>query len=373
MPRAANRKTEAYLGLSVAGGQVVRQADYVYGIVPERGEYGLEVQPDQGDQALLTRVQTLASSFQWNATNATTNEDVVAIAVDRSHPPLIARFGTDPRDPNGRLSICMRVWITSSAEPLEQMIADVWPDSVRLPTTQAEFLSVALQQKSGRIVVGPSNSFSAVGFDSSWGVSRVMPDASHVGGNPKFTARPSSSTTNRVSQSPGKSFSLLKMFSTLMAFALLATVVFAVIQYSETEKLRANTRSLVKDKSEAQRNAVELQRQIDEEAKARRQRSIEIEAKTRELTQELTELRSELQRQKDRVGDLESAVKASPGKVDQADLLSLRAFKDAVERYINSQGRSLQELKNAVPQSLSRVEERTDKVKETSQGKSNNK
>ncbi len=348
---------------------MVRQADYVYGIVPERGEYGFEVQPDQGDQALLTRVQTLASSFQWNATNATTNEDVVAIAVDRSHPPLIARIGTDPRDPNGRLSICMQVWITSSAEPLEQMIADVWPASVRLPTTQAEFLSVALQQKSGRIVVGPNNSFSAVGFDSSWGVSRVIPDASHVGGNPKFTARPSSSTTNRVSQSPRKSFSLLKMFSTLMAFALLSTVVFAVIQYSEIEKLRANTRSLVEDKSEAQRNALELQRQIDEEAKARLQGSIEIEAKTRELT----ELRSELQRLKSRVGELESVVAASPGKVDQAELLSLRTFKDAVERYINSQGRSLEELKNAFPQSLTRLEERTDKVKEVIQGKNNNK
>lgn len=344
----------------------MRQADYVYGIVPERGEYGFEVQPDKGDPALLARVQTLASSFQWNAT---TSDDVVAIAVDRSNPPLIARIATDPRDPNGRLSICMQVWITSSSEPLEQMVAEVWPVSLRLPTTQEEFLSVALQQTSGRFVVGPNESFSSVGFDSSWGVSRVMPDSSNVAGNPKSTARPSSSTTNRTSQSLRRSFSLLKVFSTLLAFALLITVVFAAFQYSEIEKMRASARSLVEDKNDAQRNAIELKRQIGDEVKARQQRSIEIEAKTRELT----ELRSELQRLKYRVGELESVVAASPGKVDQAELLSLRTFQDAVERYINSQGRSLQELKDAVPQSLTRLEELTDKVKEANQGNSNNK
>ncbi len=345
---------------------MVRQADYVYGIVPERGEYGFEVQPDKGDPALLARVQSLASSFQWNAT---TSEEVVAIAVDRSHPPLIARIATDPRDPNGRLSICMQVWITSASEPLEQMVAKVWPVSVRLPTTQEEFLSVALQSTSGRIVVGPNKSFSAVGFDSSWGVSSVMPDSSNVAGNPKFTARPSSSTTNRVSQSPRKSFSPLKLFSTLLAFALLTTVVFAVMQHSEFEKLRASTRSLVEDKNDALREAIELRRQIGDEVKARQQRSIEIEAKTRELT----ELRSELQQQKNLVGQHKSVMAASPGKADQADLLSLRTFKGVVETYIESQGRSLQELKDAVPQSLTRLEELTDKGKDVIQGKSNNK
>ena len=290
----------------------MRQADYVYGIVPERGEYGFEVQPIQGDSALLARIQTLASSFQWNAT---TSEEVVAIAVDRSHPLLIARIATDPRDPNGRLSICMQVWITTSAETLEQMIAEVWPVSVRLPTTQEEFLSVALQRTSGRIVVGPNKSFSAVGFDSSWGVSRVMPDFPNAVGNPKASARRSSSTTDRASKSPRKSFSLLKVVLTLLALALAL---------------------LIEDFF------------VDRET------------------------RSELQRYKHRVGELESVVAESPGKVDQAELLSLRTFKDAVERYIDSQGRSLQELKDAVPQSPTRLKERTDKVKESIQGKSNN-
>jgi CHASE3 domain sensor protein len=339
----------------------VRQADYIYGIVPERGEYGFEVLPAQGDPATLARVQTLASSFQWNAT---TSEDVVAIAVDRSHPPLIARIATDPRDPNGRISICMEVWITSSAETLEQMIAEVWPRSVRLPNTQEEFLSIALQKNSGRIIVGPNESFRAVGFDSSVGVSSVMPDFANITGNPKSNVRQNSSSTNRATQSQRKSYSLLsssllKMFSILLAFALLVTVGFTVLQYLEIEKMRANTTSLIKDREDAQRNAIDLKRQVDDELKASQQRTIEIEAKTRELT----ELRSELQRLMYRVSELESVVAANPGKVDQAELLSLRTFKDTVERYIDSQGVLLQELKDAVSQLPTRLKELTDKVK----------
>jgi len=339
----------------------VRQADYIYGIVPERGEYGFEVQPAQGDLATLARVQTLASSFQWNAT---TSEDVVAIAVDRGHPPLIARIATDPRDPNGRISICMEVWITSSAETLEQMIAEVWPRSVRLPNTQEEFLSIALQKNSGRIIVGPNESFRAVGFDSSVGVSSVMPDFANITGNPKSNVRQNSSSTNRATQSQRKSYSLLsssllKMFSILLAFALLVTVGFTVLQYLEIEKMRANTTSLIKDREDAQRNAIDLKRQVDDELKASQQRTIEIEAKTRELT----ELRSELQRLMYRVSELESVVAANPGKVDQAELLSLRTFKDTVERYIDSQGVLLQELKDAVSQLPTRLKELTDKVK----------
>jgi len=337
------------------------QADYIYGIVPERGEYGFEVLPAQGDPAILARVQTLASSFQWNAT---TSEDVVAIAVDRGHPPLIARIATDPRDPNGRISICMEVWITSSAETLEQMIAEVWPRSVRLPNTQEEFLSIALQKNSGRIIVGPNESFRAVGFDSSVGVSSVMPDFANITSNPKSNVRQNSSSTNRATQSQRKSYSLLsssllKMFSILLAFALLVTVGFTVLQYLEIEKMRANTTSLIKDREDAQRNAIDLKRQVDDELKASQQRTIEIEAKTRELT----ELRSELQRLMYRVSELESVVAANPGKVDQAELLSLRTFKDTVEKYIDSQGVLLQELKDTVSQLPTRLKELTDKVK----------
>ena len=326
---------------------MVRQADYIYGIVPERGEYGFEVLPAQGDPATLARVQTLASSFQWNATNS---EDVVAIAVDRSHPPLIARIATDPRDPNGRISICMEIWITSAAETLEQMIAEVWPGSVRLPNTQEEFLSIALQKNSGRIVVGPKASFSAVGFDSSLGVSSVMPDFANITGNPKSTARQNLSTTNRATQSQRKSSSLLsssllKVLSTLLFFALLATVWYAVSQTLEVEKLRASTKSLNED-------AMELKRQINDKAKAMQQKTIENERKSRELE----ESRSKSQELERQVSELQRALAASPGKEDHAILLSLR---NAVNSYIDTQKLSLQALKDAVspvPQSHTRPE-----------------
>lgn len=325
----------------------MRQADYIYGIVPERGEYGFEVLPAQGDPATLARVQTLASSFQWNAT---TSEDVVAIAVDRSHPPLIARIATDPRDPNGRISICMEIWITSAAETLEQMIAEVWPGSVRLPNTQEEFLSIALQKNSGRIVVGPKASFSAVGFDSSLGVSSVMPDFANITGNPKSTARQNLSTTNRANPLKRKSSSLLsssllKVLSTLLFFALLATVWYAVSQTLEVEKLRAITKSLNED-------ATELKRQINDKAKAMQQKTIENERKLREL-EESRGKSQELERQ---VSELQRALAASPGKEDQAILLSLR---NAVNSYIDTQKLSLQALKDAVspvPQSPTRPE-----------------
>jgi len=326
----------------------VRQADYIYGIVPERGEYGFEVLPAQGDPATLARVQTLASSFQWNAT---TSEDVVAIAVDRSHPPLIARIATDPRDPNGRISICMEIWITSATETLEQMIAEVWPGSVRLPNTQEDFLSIALQKNSGRIVVGPKASFSAVGFDSSLGVSSVMPDFANITGNLKSTARQNLSTTNRANQSKRKlssllSSPLLKVLSTLLFFALLATVWYAVSQTLEVEKLRAITKSLNED-------AMELKRQINDKAKAMQQKTIENERKSRELE----ESRSKSQELERQVSELRRALAASPGKEDQAILLSLR---NAVNSYIDTQKLSLQALKDAVspvPQSPTRPKE----------------
>lgn len=326
---------------------MVRQADYIYGIVPERGEYGFEVMPAQGDPATLARVQTLASSFQWNAT---TSEDVVAIAVDRSHPPLIARIATDPRDPNGRISICMEVWLTSSTETLEQMIAEVWPGSVRLPNTQEEFLSIALQKKSGRIVVGPKESFRAVGFDSSVGVSSVTPDFANITGNPKPTVRPNASTTNRANPSQWKSSSLLsssllQVLSTLLLFALLATAWYAVSQTLEVEKLRASTKRLNED-------AMELKRQINDKAKAMQQKTIENERKSRELE----ESRSKSQELERQVSELQRALAASPGKEDQAILLSLR---NAVNSYIDTQKLSLQALKDAVspvPQSPTRPE-----------------
>ena len=170
----------------------MRQADYIYGVVPHRGEYGFEVQPDHRNPAVLKRVQSLTSSFQWNAT---TNDDVVAIAVDRNVPPLVARIATDPRDPSGRASLCIHVWITSHIEPVNQIVKQVWPESVSLPIAQVEFVAVLERQSSGRIIAGPRDSFVAVGFDQAWGVQAPKPLSSTASRRPAESSTFSKNTT----------------------------------------------------------------------------------------------------------------------------------------------------------------------------------
>lgn len=86
----------------------------------------------------------------------------------------------------------------------------------------------------------------------------------------------------------------------------------------------------------------------------------------------MNKVRLELQRQKELVGQLSSLVAKSPGKVDQAELLSLRTFKDFVQGHIKSQRRSLEELNKAVPQSSTIIEGLAEKPKAAIQGKSKN-
>lgn len=314
----------------------MRQADYIYGIVPGPGEYGFEVRPEHDDSAVLTRVESLASSFQWTAM---ISDAAVAIAVDRSHPPLVARIVID-RDPAGRLSYRMHIWATSMREPLQKIVTEVWPLSMPLPITQDEFLKLSEEKSTGRIVAGPSDSFKAVGFDQTWGMQTMTPSSATARPN----ARPTLTTASRTASVPRHSRMILKAFATTLAMALLATGGFAITQYWEIEELRASTTSLTERKDDAVDEAGLLQQRIDEESRVIEQKTIEIERKTRELI----DLRSENQMLESRIGDLESVVAASPAKVNQAELRALRSFKVIVERYIGSQSRSLKELADAV-------------------------
>lgn len=341
---------------------MVRQADYIYGIVPERGEYGFEVQPSHGDPTLLARVHSLVSSFQWNAT---VSKDVVAISVDRNHPQLLARIATDPRDPNGRLSICMEIWITSSAETLEQLIAEVWPDSARLPKSQEEFLSIALQKTSGRIVVGPNESFSAVGFDSSWGVSGLKANSATASANIKSSSRSGSSATTRPAPPTRQSSMLLKVLSTLLVVALLAITGFAVLQNLEIERMRTISRRLAEEKKDA---VEKLEKKIAQGEEEKLKKDVEIEKQLRALVK----LGTAIEGYKSENNKLQSVVNNSPEKVGQAELLGLRALKASVENYIATQGPSFQELKEAVPRSPNILEELTDKDKDAIQEKRTN-
>lgn len=343
---------------------MVRQADYIYGVVPERGEYGFESKPADDDPAVLSRMQSIASSFQWSATAI---NDAQAIAVDRNHPPLVVRIVTDPRDPDGRRSLCMHIWITSETEPVSSMIAELWPHRVALPISQDEFLLSAARETSGRIVVGPNDSFTAVGFDQSWGT-RATAHHPATRSASRSPARANGSTSARNLNDRKRSPLMLKALITLTAIALLATAGFAVAQYWEVERLQLKVNELAHDTENVAKASELIEQQLKEAENANHKKTIEIETRTRELVQ----LRTEAQRMKNRIAELDSVVAANPQKVDQAELLALRSFKAAVEKHIDSQSRSLKELADAVPKPVSKIEELTDKVKEAIQGRIDN-
>lgn len=141
---------------------MVRVPDFVYGIVPARAEYGFEKQPTNVDNAVVIRVLSLASSFQWTGTTAT---DVVAIAMDRGTPNLVVKYTTDPRDPDGRTSLCMSVWVEKDTEVADRLVHDLWPTSF-LPVSVDQFSAAT-----GRVIAGPTDTFVARDFDSAWGKS----------------------------------------------------------------------------------------------------------------------------------------------------------------------------------------------------------
>ncbi len=144
---------------------MVKSPDYVYRILPDSGEYGFEQQPTTTDGPVLSRVQSLAGSFQWIGKDTS---NPIAIAVDRGSPNLIARITTDPSDPDGRLSLQMHIWQCDSDHELAELVAVNWPDEQSLPLNRHEFMKAFTGQPKGRYIVGPAGQFIAVDFDQSW-------------------------------------------------------------------------------------------------------------------------------------------------------------------------------------------------------------
>lgn len=316
---------------------MVRPADYVYGVVPKRGGYGFESQPSSDDPSVLSRVQSLTSSFQWSAT---ASDDAEAIAVDRSNPPLVAHFVTDPRDPDGRRSLCMRVWITSETQTLQSIIAEIWPGSGTLPIPKGEFLLAAAQQTSGRIIVGPNDSFTAVGFSSSWGTQSTAPKTATSPAQ-RLSTRPSA---NPVTSETKSSSLVLKAFTTLSVLALVATAGFALLQYQEVERLQTEVNRFSRDAEDAAGKRNLIEQQLEEVKNSNQRKSIEIAKQTSELLQ----LRSDAARLKSNIAEREKIIAANPEKVDQAELASLRSLRERVEEYIEQQQGSLKGLTDAV-------------------------
>ena len=157
---------------------------------------------------------------------------------------------------------------------------------------------------------------------------------------------------------------MLKAFAALIAIALLATAGFAVTQYWEVERLQLEVKKLARDGKEAAEEKDLIKQQLEKAEKENEKKAIEVETQSRELVQ----LRSDAERLKNRIAELDSVVAANPEKVAKAELLALRSLKAVVEKHIDSQNRSLKELADSVPQPPSRFEEFRDKF----QGKNNN-
>ena len=342
---------------------MVRPADYIYGVIPERGEYGFELKPAKVDPAVLSRVQSITSSFQWSAI---AGNDAEAIAVDRARPPLVVRIVTDPRDPAGRRSVCMQIWIVSATEAVAPMIDELWPRRVALPIPQDEFLLSTGKESSGRIVVGPNNLYAAVGFDQSWGTQATRHHPASRSSS-RLNTRENAANSARHSQDLKGSSIMLKAFATLSVIVLLATAGFAVTKYWEVERLQLELKKLARDGEETVEASDRIKHQLEEVDKANQKKTIEIE----KLTRELVQVRTDAERLKTRVAELDKVVAANPQKVDQAELLALRSFKAAVEKYAESQSRSLKELVDSVPRPPSNIEKLSEKFNEIIQGKNN--
>jgi DNA repair exonuclease SbcCD ATPase subunit len=161
---------------------------------------------------------------------------------------------------------------------------------------------------------------------------------------------------------------MLKAIAMLSAISLVPTAGFALSQYWEVERLKTEVNRLSRDAEDTTEKRVLIEKQLEEAEKSNQKKSLEIAARNRELVQ----LRSDAERLKSRIAELESVVATNPKKVDQAELLKLRAFMTSVEEYIESQSRLLKGLADAVPKRPSRYEELTEKFKDAIRGTSNN-
>lgn len=312
---------------------MVRAADYVYGIVPGRGEYGFESQPKHIDPTVLARVESLASSFQWTGLS---KNDSVAIAVDCAAPAIVVRFATDPRDPEGRLSFCMQVRIVGYKESTTDIMNEVWPNSIFLPISKEAFLAEGEKQPSGRIIVGPSESFTAVGFEAAWGQHKAKLVGPLTG---RSAARSQSSMANRLAPAQKQSKVHWKRI-TIVAFApFFITTCIAVYQHWEIEGLKMSERNSLLSKHDVEKENARLQEQVVKVKKDHQQEAKDLADRTREVTL-----------LKSRMSVLETANTADPDKVKQAELLELRRMKRTVEAVI-------QQLQDALPKSTANYEE----------------
>lgn len=323
---------------------MVRSPDYVYGIIPDSGEYGFEHQPAIANDPVRSRVQSLAGSFQWVGADT---ENPIAIAVDRGAPNLISRFVTDPGDPDGRLSVRMHVWLCGSDHELTETLRANWPDEHSLPITLQAFTTEVTEQTVGRWVVGPADQFDAVDFNRNWGGRSSKPQ-------PTTTRRPNAASRNTKQQRPVYSSSSIwpKLIASLMTLVAMVSIGAAVKFYWDFERVSTAAAQTSTDLRDAEEKLANLQAKLDSANHAIEQSLVEIRRQRRSIEESRTKIaenEAELAKQMGEVDRLNEIIAINPETNIQKELDDLRLFKTAVKKYFADTLSALEQLENASP------------------------
>lgn len=215
----------------------MRAPDFVYGIVPRVGEYGFEVKPTSADQRLVARVRSLASSFEWSGS---VGPQAIAIAYDPEPPILVARYGLDPRDPSGRVSLLLHVWVSANALEANQLVDELWKQS-NISDSQDAFVKGA-----GRRITGPDRSFYVTDFDSVLGgQAKKMSSEEVIRQQSRNTVRPRSHKSRGTPFSGGK-------VSAGLALLCLGLAGLAFYSYDQQEKTKVMLENVRKERDVAQ-------------------------------------------------------------------------------------------------------------------------
>ncbi len=305
----------------------MREPDFVYGIVPDRGEYGFEVQPSAADRLVVTRVLKLASSFEWTGL---VSPDAVAIALDPGSPSLVARYTTDPRDPDGRISLSLQVWIAHDELVIASLVDELWPDQ-RLSVSKQQYM-----QSTGRRVCGPENSFAASGFENVSGqqaTTRALVSGRPQGSRPNATI---SSRSRNVSSLALKAFATLM---TLLSFGL-AGLCFDFHQENDRNNREAVQYAAQRDqaKEDLKKSQDGVAAQTQQHTRAVKSLKLDIESLKAEATSRVAE-----------VSRLMEVINSDTNKVDQVELDALRELRQKVEGNLKTAQDAIDRMKNPLP------------------------
>ena len=313
----------------------MRDPDFVYGIVPERREYGFERQPSNVDNAVVIRVLSLASSFEWTGTTAT---DVVAIAMDRGTPNLVVKYTTDPRDPDGRTSLCMSVWVEKDTEVADRLVHDLWPTSF-LPVSVDQFLAAT-----GRVIAGPTDTFVARDFDSAWGKSTTKLQRSQSIRRTEAVR----SVTQDASRGSNISSTVWKWLAAFTSLGCLVLAPYSRYLYLEKESFNKEVTNANKEvtnannaKSASESKVKEIKDQLKDES-ANHVKAISVR---NEIESGLKDMISSLQKENH---ELRNDIAGDDTKIDKAELREYKQQLADVQTKLRALDHAFGPLKDAI-------------------------